>query len=96
MLSHFKPREELFLYLAISSAAVSTTLVREEDKVQKPIYYTSQALRGAEERYPLMEKLTFALVTVACKLKPYFQAHTVVVLTDKHLRPAMSNLEAVG
>ena len=43
-----------------------------------------------------MEKLVFVLVTAACKLKPYFQAHTVVVLTDKPLRRAMSNLDAVG
>jgi len=62
--------------------------------VQKPVYYTSWALYGAEERYPPMEKLTFALVTVARKLKPYFQAHTVVVLIDKHLRRAMSSPEA--
>ena len=41
-----------------------------------------------------MEKLAFALVTVARKLKPYFQAHTIVVLTDKPLRRAMSSLEA--
>ena len=33
LLSPSKPREELFLYLAVSSAAVSATLVREEDKV---------------------------------------------------------------
>ena len=33
LLSPSKPEEELFLYLAISSAAVSATLVREEDKV---------------------------------------------------------------
>ena len=32
-----------------------------------------------------MEKLTFTLVTIAWKLKPYFQAYTVVVLTDKPL-----------
>ena len=38
-----------------------------------------------------MEKLAFALVTVARKLKPYFQAHTVVVLIDKPLRRAISN-----
>ena len=43
-----------------------------------------------------MEKLTFALVTIAWKLKPYFQAHTVIVLTDKPLWRAMSNLEAAG
>ena len=43
-----------------------------------------------------MEKLAFALVTVVHKLKPYFQAYMVIVLIDKPLRQAMSNLEAVG
>ena len=41
-------------------------------------------------------KLALALVTVAHKLKPYFQAHTVIVLTDKPLRRAMSNPEAAS
>ena len=43
-----------------------------------------------------MEKLAFALVMAAHKLKPYFQAYMVIVLIDKPLRQAMSNLEAVG
>ena len=43
-----------------------------------------------------MEKLAFALVTVAHKLKPYFEAHTVVVLIDKPLRRAMSSPEVAG
>ena len=96
LLSPSKPGEELFLYLAVSPAAVSAALVREEDKVQNLMYYTSRALHGVEERYPPTEKLAFALVTVAHKLKLYFKAHTVVVLTDKHLRRAMSNPEAAG
>ena len=41
LLSPSQPREELFLYLVISLVAVSTALVREEDKVQKPMYYAS-------------------------------------------------------
>ena len=86
LLSPSQPGEELFLYLAVSLAAVSAALIREEEKVQKPVYYASRALRGAKERYPPMEKLAFALVTAARKLKPYFQAHTVVVLTDRPLR----------
>ena len=49
--------EELYLYLAVSPQAVSSALIREEGRVQKPVYYTSRALRGAEGRYPLMEKL---------------------------------------
>ena len=43
-----------------------------------------------------MEKLVFALVTAARKLKPYFQAHTIVVLTDQPLRRAMSSPETAG
>ena len=96
LLSPSQPSEELFLYLAVSPAAVSATLIREEDKVQKPVYYANRALRGAKERYPPMEKLAFVLVTVARKLKSYFQAHMVIVLTDKPLRRAMSNPDAAG
>ena len=40
--------EELYLYLAVTSHAVSSALIREEGKVQKPVYYTSRALKGAE------------------------------------------------
>ena len=71
-------------------------MIKEEERVQKPVYYASRALHGAEERYPPMEKLAVTLVTAAHKLKPYFQAHTMIVLTDKPLRWAMSILEAVG
>ena len=96
LLSPSQPGEELFLYLAVSPTAVSAALIREEEKVQKLVYYASRVLRGAEERYPPMKKLAFALVTVARKLKLYFQAHTVVVLTNRPLWQAMSNPDATG
>ena len=40
--------EELYLYLAVTPHAVSSVLIREEGRVQKLVYYTSRALRGAE------------------------------------------------
>ena len=43
-----------------------------------------------------MEKLAFALVTVARKLRPYFQAHSVIVLTNHPLRKVMNKPNAVG
>ena len=43
-----------------------------------------------------MEKLVFALVTAARKLKLYFQAHNIIVLMDQPLKRAMSSPEAVG
>ena len=74
LLSPSMPGEELYLYIAVSQAAVSAALVRDEGGSQRPVYFISRAFRGAEERYPRMEKLAFALVTAARKLKPYFQA----------------------
>ena len=82
--------------MAISPATVSAVFVKEEDKVQKLVYYANQALHGAEERYPPMEKLAFALVIATCKLKTYFQAHTVIILTEKPLRREISNPKAAG
>ncbi|KAK3012671.1 hypothetical protein RJ639_009867 [Escallonia herrerae] len=80
------PREELFLYLAVAESIVSAVLVREEDHRQLPIYYVSKVLQGAEQRYLNTEKLAFALLITARKLRSYFQSHMIVVLTDKPLR----------
>ena len=96
MLSSSKLGEELYLYLAVSLHAVSLALIREEGKVQKPVYYTSKALKGVEGRYPPMEKLVFSLVTTVRKRRPYFQAHVINVLTDYLLERAMNKLEAAG
>ena len=96
LLSPSKPEEELYLYITVLQAAVSAALVREEEGTQRPVYFVCRAFWGAEERYPRMEKLAFALITAARKLKSYFQAHTIIVLTDQPLKRAMSSLEAVG
>ena len=72
LLSPSKPSEELYLYLAVSPHVVSFALVGEEGKAHKPVYYTSNALRGTEGWYPPIEKLAFSLVTTARKLRPYF------------------------
>ena len=88
--------EELYLYLAVTSHVVSSALIKEEDKVQRLMYYTSKALRGAEGQYPQMEKLAFALITAFRKLRHYFQAHVINVMTDHPLKKAMNKLETAG
>ena len=42
LLSKSLPREVLYVYLAVFEKAVSSVLVREEDKVQYPVYYNSK------------------------------------------------------
>ena len=80
----------------MSPHVVSSALIREEGKLQKPVYYTSQALKGAEGRYPMIEKLAFALMMTSRKLRHYFQAHIINVMTDHPLKKAMNKLEAIG
>ena len=60
--------EPLFLYLAVSKYAISGVLIREEEKVQWPVYYINKCLVDAETRYPEMEKLALALVVASRKL----------------------------
>ena len=82
LLSPSKEGEDLLLYLAVSVTAISVALIREENKVQLPVYYASQAFQGAEARYPCIEKITFALIVALRKLRPYFQANPIIVMTD--------------
>ena len=96
LLSPFVTGEELYLYLVVTPHAVSLALIREEGRVQKPVYYTSRALRGAEGRYPLIEKLAFVLITASRKLRHYFKALIINVMTDHPLKKAMNKLEAAG
>ena len=85
--------ELLTLYLAVSDFSTSAVLVRDKDRVQHLVYYCSRALRGAEERYPMMEKLILALVTAAWKLRPYVQAHTIEVQTEYPMKQVLHKPE---
>lgn len=93
LLAKLVTSESLLLYLAVSDTVVSATLVREEGKKQKPVYYVSQTLLNAETHYPLIEKLALALVTAACKLRPYFQYHSIIITTAFPLRVILHKLE---
>ncbi|KAL2230216.1 UNVERIFIED_CONTAM: hypothetical protein Sindi_1616000 [Sesamum indicum] len=92
------PREGdvLYLYLAVSDNAVSSVLIKEEGKVQNPVYYVSKMLQGAETRYAEIEKLALAVVVTAWKLRPYFQSHRIVIRTNHPLRNILTRPEASG
>ncbi|KAL0448334.1 UNVERIFIED_CONTAM: hypothetical protein Slati_1389800 [Sesamum latifolium] len=82
--------EKLYIYLAVSENAISSVLLREEQKEQRPVYYVRRMLQVAEKRYIQIEKLALALVTTTRKLRPYFQSHPIVVLTNHPLRQVMA------
>ena len=94
LLSPSKEGEDLYLYLVVSVTVVSAALIREENKIQLPVYYISQAFQGAEARYPRIENITFVLIVASRKLRPYFHANPIIVMTDQPIKKAMNKPEA--
>ena len=43
-----------------------------------------------------MEKIAFALLVTSRKLRPYFQAHPIVVMTNQPIRKTMNKIDAIG
>ncbi|XP_048613129.1 uncharacterized protein LOC111208165 [Brassica napus] len=96
VLSKPEAGDTLSLYIAVTSSAVSSELIREDRGEQKPIFYTSKIMTEPETRYPTLEKMALAVVTSARKLRPYFQSHTIEVLSNQPLRTVMQNTNQLG
>ncbi|RVW20497.1 Retrovirus-related Pol polyprotein from transposon opus [Vitis vinifera] len=94
ILSSPLPGEKLYMYLAVSDWAISAVLFHcPTHREQKPIYYATRALADVETKYSKIEQTALALRSAAQKLRPYFQAHPVVVLTDQPLRNILHKLD---
>ena len=64
--------------------------------MQRPVYYVSKSLHEAEVRYLPLEKAILAIVHATRKLPHYFQAHTVIVLTQLPLRAVLRSADYTG
>ncbi|GJW26910.1 reverse transcriptase domain-containing protein [Tanacetum coccineum] len=96
MLTAPKEKEELIVYLAATKEAISAVLMTDREGKQVPVYFVSRALRGPEINYTPMEKLVLALLSASKRLKRYFQAHTIVVITDQPIKQLLSSSEISG
>ena len=89
--------DTLYLYLAASEIAVSAALFKEcKDAKLQPVFFVSKSLTDAETIYTHLEQAALALRTAAQKLRPYFQAHHIVVLTDLLLRGTIHKPDLSG
>ncbi|KAF8089498.1 hypothetical protein N665_0504s0003 [Sinapis alba] len=88
--------DTLYIYIIVSPSAVSSVLIKEDRGEQHPGFYTSKRITNAETRYPTLERMALAIVISARKLRPYFQSHSIVVLTDLPLQTILQNANQSG
>ncbi|GKD10707.1 reverse transcriptase domain-containing protein [Tanacetum coccineum] len=86
----------LVMYLAASAESINIVLLTEREERQVPIYFVSRVLQGVELNYVALEKLILALVYAVRRLRRYFQAYPIMVLTNAPIKKTLTSLEKSG
>jgi hypothetical protein len=60
-------------------------------KQQFLVYFMSEVLTGSKKYYSKMEKICYAVIISSRKLRHYFEAHTIKVLTNQPLNDIFGN-----
>uniref|UniRef100_A0A2N9I7D6 Integrase catalytic domain-containing protein n=1 Tax=Fagus sylvatica TaxID=28930 RepID=A0A2N9I7D6_FAGSY len=75
----------LRLYLASNSQAIGALVAQENGQgVEQPVYYVSRGLKDTETRYSVAERACLALVYASQRLRHYFLAHKIQLMTKSH------------
>ena len=83
-------RKPLLLYLAANSYAIGALIAQEDGGgVKQPVYYISHALKDAETRYPRAERACLTIVYALQRLRHYFLAYEVWLMTKSHAIKAL-------
>jgi hypothetical protein len=97
-----RKKEQLLLYLAVTTHVVSITIIveRQEDghahPVQRPVYFVSEVLVESKTRYQPVQKLLYAVIITSWKLRHYFHEYSIAVNTDYSLGDILRNQDATG
>ena len=75
----------LLLYLVSNSHAIGALLAQEDDEGnEQPIYYVSWTLKDTETWYPKIERACLVAIYTSQRLKRYFSAHQILLVTKFH------------
>ncbi|GJR94829.1 reverse transcriptase domain-containing protein [Tanacetum coccineum] len=92
----FAKKKTLFLYLAASQEAVSAVLLVVRRGRQHPVHYVSRTLHDAERNYAPLEKMALALRHVSRRLRRYFEAHPITVITYQPIKQVLNKADTSG
>jgi hypothetical protein len=102
ILTPHRDGEPLYLYVTATTQVVSAIIVVERAEeghalpVQRPVYYISAVLSKTKARYPQIQKLLYAVVLARRKLRHYFEAHPVTVVSSFPLGEIIRNPDAAS
>ena len=83
-------KRPLLLYLATNSYTIGALIAQENGGgIEQLIYYISRALKDAETRYPRVERACLAIVYASQRLRHYFLAYEVWLMTKSHVIKAL-------
>jgi hypothetical protein len=94
--------EPLYLYVAATTQVVNVVIVVECAEeghilpVQRPVYYISKVLSETKVWYPQIQKLLYAVVLTQRKLRHYFEAHPVMVISSFPLGEIIRKPDVAG
>jgi ribonuclease HI len=94
--------EPMLLYISATTQVVSVVLVVEREeparsqKVQRPVYFVSEVLSDSKTHYSQMQKLMYTILMTKRKLRHYFGAHPIMVVSKYPLREVIQNPKAKG
>ena len=70
--------------------------MQEIEAEERPVYFVSRVLQGAEVRYQMVEKVALALVITARRMRMYFQNHRVIVKTNYPIMKILTKPDLAG
>jgi hypothetical protein len=81
--------------MSASNSAVSVVLVQEKEEDGKlkqiPVYFALEALSGSKIFYSELEKIAYAVIMAARKLRQYFEGHRIRFITNQPLSDWFAN-----